>query len=92
MNIRQRMVVVVMDLAILAELAYCMYLGSFDPEFQALFLLKTYVPVAVATLYAGRKVVRMLGPVAKRDWVSPLSTCMDFPVRGAEKTADSAGS
>lgn len=76
MNTRQRIVVLMMNFLILTELVYCMYLGSLDPEYQALFLLKTYVPFALATLYAGRKVVQLMGPVPRRDWINPLSSAV----------------
>jgi len=60
MNIKQKIVVMIMDLLILAELATCMYFGMRDPEALTLFFLKTYVPLLLATILAGRLLIRRL--------------------------------
>jgi len=73
MTIKQRLTAVFMDILIVCELAYCMYLSSFDPDYQAIFLIKTYIPVALATLLLGKKIIRMMGPVAHREWINPFT-------------------
>ncbi len=56
----QRLVVVVMDILILAELTFCMYRGSAAPESMAAEFLRLYVPMLLVTVVAARLALRRL--------------------------------
>jgi hypothetical protein len=60
MNIKQKIAVVVINLLVLAELAFSIYLGSRDQDMVITFL-KIYVPALVITLFLGRVFIRKLG-------------------------------
>jgi len=60
MNIKQKLVVVIIDFLILAELAYSIYRGQRQPEEMVIIFLKTFIPLVVLTLVAGRIVIRKL--------------------------------
>ena len=60
MNIKQKIAVVVINVLILAELAFSIYLGSRDQD-MVLTFLKTYIPALVITLFLGRICIRKLG-------------------------------
>ena len=60
LNHRQRAVVVLMNLMLLAELTVCMYVGQQDPENLTLCFLKTFLPTAGATLIGARMLIRRL--------------------------------
>lgn len=61
-NFRQKLVVVVMDLLLLVELAFCIYLGKDDPEGMTATFLKTYIPMVIATLWITRRLVKKFDP------------------------------
>lgn len=61
LNGRQRTVVVMMNLMLLAELTVCMYLGQQDPDNLTVFFLKTFLPMAGATLIVARILIKRLG-------------------------------
>jgi hypothetical protein len=58
LNGRQRTVVVMMNLMLLAELTVCMYLGQQDPDNLTVFFLKTFLPVAGGTLIIARILIK----------------------------------
>ena len=60
MNLKQKMVVVLMDVLLLAELAVAIYLGVRDPDNLTVIFLKTYVPTAAVTVVAARICIRRL--------------------------------
>lgn len=60
MNIKQKMVVVLMDVLLLAELALAIYLGVRDLDNLTVVFLKTYVPAAAVTVAAARICIRRL--------------------------------
>jgi hypothetical protein len=60
LNGRQRLVVIIMDVLLLAELTVSMYIGHRDPEYMAAIFMKTFVPMAVATVIAARVLMRKL--------------------------------
>lgn len=60
LNPAQRLVVVVMDVLILAELAFCMYWGSRTPEAMASEFLRLYVPLLLVTVVGARLAMRRL--------------------------------
>ena len=64
MNVHKRLVVVIMDLLLLAELTLCMYLSAPHGKAMAAVFLKTYVPMASATGAVAWILLRRLGKVA----------------------------
>ncbi|WP_319404967.1 hypothetical protein [uncultured Desulfosarcina sp.] len=64
LNGRQRTVVVMMNLMLLAELTVCMYLGQQDPDNLTVFFLKTFLPMAGATLIIARILIKRLADCA----------------------------
>lgn len=60
LNRKQRMVVVVMNLLLLIELTYCMYAGHREPEYLAGYLLRTFLPMVIATVVIARLLIRKL--------------------------------
>ncbi len=64
LNNRQRTVVAVMNLMLLAELTACMYIGQQDPDNLTIFFLKTFLPAAGTTLVAARLLIRRLATAA----------------------------
>ncbi|MBF0550451.1 MAG: hypothetical protein HQK60_07940 [Deltaproteobacteria bacterium] len=62
MSSHQKIVVVIFDLLLLAELAFSIYLGRHDREEMAGIFLRTFVPLLVVTVisyqYAMRKLNR----------------------------------
>jgi hypothetical protein len=60
MNLRQKIAVVVINILILAELAFSLYMSSRDQD-MVLTFLKIYIPAVVATLVVGRIFIRRLG-------------------------------
>lgn len=75
MNLRQRAVVVVMDILLLAELMVCMYLGQQQGDQLTAFFLKTYLPVGAMTVLPAWYLIRRLrssGPPC--DGIDPSPT------------------
>jgi hypothetical protein len=60
LNGKQKMVVVIMDLLLVAELTYCIYAGHHNPDDMTAFFLRTFVPAAVATVVGARILMRRL--------------------------------
>jgi len=60
MNTKQKIAVVVINVLVLAELAFSIYLGSRDQD-MVLTFLKIYIPALVITLFLGRIFIRKLG-------------------------------
>lgn len=58
----QRWAVVIMDVLLLAELCFCMYLAGRNMETMVPMFLKTYVPTALVTLVGARIIIKRLGP------------------------------
>ena len=62
LTIRQRSVVIIMNIMLLAELTWAIYLGQQDPENLTAVFLRCFVPAAALTLVAARLLVRRLNP------------------------------
>jgi hypothetical protein len=60
MNPRQTMVVILVNVLLLAELTFSIYLGHQDPENMTSIFLRTFVPMVVCTLVLGRIMIRRL--------------------------------
>ena len=67
MNLRQKAVVVTMDILLLAELMVCMYLGQQQGDHLTVFFLKTYLPAGALTVLPAWYLIRRL-----RSRVRPL--------------------
>jgi hypothetical protein len=61
MNIKQKIVVAIMDVFILAELIVSIYIGHQDPENVTALFLKIYAPALLITVLVGRICIRRLG-------------------------------
>ena len=62
MNIRQKMVVVIIDILILAQLTYAVYTAQQSPSEVAFVFLKNFIPMVIVTLIAGKMALKRLGP------------------------------
>ena len=60
MNLKQRIVIVVMDGLLLTELAVSMYLGWRDPDNLTVVFLRTFLPAVVVTVVAARICIKRL--------------------------------
>jgi hypothetical protein len=58
MNIKQKFVVIIMDVLLLVELGISIYLGYRNPENLTIVFLKTYVPALIVTVVAARVMLR----------------------------------
>ena len=54
MNIKQRIVIIAMDVMLLAELALSIYLGHRQPDNLTLVFLRTYIPAMLVTVILAR--------------------------------------
>jgi hypothetical protein len=61
LNFKQKMVVVCMNLFLLAELAFSIYLGQQDKENIAAIFLSAFLPMVIVTLILARVFVRRMG-------------------------------
>jgi len=59
-NLKQALVVVTQDVLLLAELALAIYLGSRNPDDLSGIFLRTFIPLATATVFASRMAIRRL--------------------------------
>jgi hypothetical protein len=62
-NIKQKLTVVVMDILLLSELGFCVYLGHMQPEDMAAIFLRNFIPMVMITLIAARVVIRRFDKV-----------------------------
>jgi len=60
MNFKQRIVLIVMDVLILIELVFSIYLGYRNQENLTVIFLKTYIPTVTVTLIIGRVLIKRL--------------------------------
>lgn len=60
MNFKQRIVLIVMDVLILIELVFSIYLGYRNQENLTVIFLKTYIPAVTVTLIIGRVLIKRL--------------------------------
>jgi hypothetical protein len=58
LNLKQKMIVVIADVLLLAELTYSIYIGSRDPEYMTNIFLRTFIPMVVGTLVLTRLFLR----------------------------------
>ncbi len=58
MNLKQKLVVIIMDVLLLAELGLSIYVGYRDPENLTIVFLKTYVPALIVTVVAARVMLK----------------------------------
>lgn len=60
MNFRQKLAVVALDVAIIAEVCIGIYLGSQDPENLTPVFMKSFFAMAIPTLIVGTIIIRRL--------------------------------
>ena len=60
MNFKQVFVVVLMNIFLLAELAFSIYLGSQDRDNMTVVFLKVFIPMVIATLVLARVLVKRM--------------------------------
>lgn len=60
MNFKQRIVLIVMDMLILIELMFSIYLGYRNQENITIIFLKTYIPAVIVTIIVGRVFIKKL--------------------------------
>jgi len=60
LNARQKWVVVLMDLMLLAEICLSVYMGQQNPAELTAVFLKTFVPAAALTVISARIAIRFL--------------------------------
>ncbi|MDY6910102.1 MAG: hypothetical protein SWC40_09210 [Thermodesulfobacteriota bacterium] len=58
MNVKQKIVVLVMDLLLLVELTWSIYLGHGRGDEMTAVFLRTFLPLALVTVVSGRLLVR----------------------------------
>lgn len=58
MNLKQRVVVIIADIMLLAQLTYSVYVAQQTPEEISLVFMKTFFPLVLCTLIAGRYFIR----------------------------------
>ncbi|MFH1242081.1 MAG: hypothetical protein V1689_06920 [Pseudomonadota bacterium] len=58
-NLKQKVVVILMDLFLLGELTFCIYLGKQNPEDMVGAFLKTFIPMVIGTLVLGRIFIKV---------------------------------
>ncbi len=58
LNLRQIIVVILMNVFLLAELAFSIYLGHRDQENMAAIFLAYFIPMVIATLVLTRLLIR----------------------------------
>ncbi|MDO9566036.1 MAG: hypothetical protein Q7J15_04780 [Candidatus Desulfaltia sp.] len=54
MNVNQKIIVVMVDILILAELAYCIMQGKSNPEYMTPIFFKNFIPLIIATLIGSK--------------------------------------
>lgn len=60
MNFKQKLVVVMMDLALLAQLTFSIYLAQQDPAETVFVFFKAFIPMVIFTLVVGRIFIKRL--------------------------------
>jgi hypothetical protein len=60
MNFKQKIVLIVMDILILIELMFSIYLGYRNQENITVIFLKTYIPAVIVTIIIGRVFIKKL--------------------------------
>jgi hypothetical protein len=61
LNFKQKIVVILMNVFLLAEMTYSICLGKQVPEDMTLIFLKTYIPMVIGTLLLARILIRRFG-------------------------------
>lgn len=61
LNLKQKIVIILMNVFLLAEMTYSIYLGKQVPEDMTIIFLKTYIPMVIGTLLLSRVLIRRFG-------------------------------
>jgi hypothetical protein len=67
---KQKAVVAAMNLLLLSELTWAMYLGQQQPEDLTAVFLRTFIPLALVTLVGARFLLRKFRPSRAKEQVS----------------------
>ena len=62
MSFKQKIVVILTNVLLLAELTFSIYLGHQDPENMTIIFLRTFIPMVLCTLVLAKVIIRRLGP------------------------------
>lgn len=60
MNFKQKIALIIIDILILLELMFSIYLGYRNQENITVIFLKTYIPAVIVTIIIGRIFIRRL--------------------------------
>ena len=60
LNFRQKVVVIIMDVLLLAELTGCIYFGHQYQDDMTGFFLRSFIPLALVTVIASRITIRKM--------------------------------
>lgn len=60
MNLRQKVAVGILDVVIIAEVCFSIYMGSRDPENLTPIFLKTFFILAIPTLIIARIIIKRM--------------------------------
>lgn len=60
MNLRQKVAVGILDVVIIAEVCFSIYMGSRDPENLTPIFLKTFFMLAIPTLIIARIIIKRM--------------------------------
>ncbi len=61
LNSRQRLIIIIMDVLLLAEITLCIWLGSINEATMTETFIKLYVPMCLATVVMARICIRHAG-------------------------------
>jgi hypothetical protein len=67
MNFQQRITVAIMDVLILVELCFSIYLANRDPENFTPLFFKTFLPMVIPTLILAKLFIRKLRSTQARE-------------------------
>lgn len=71
LNLKQKIVVIIMDVLLLAELTYSIYLGNQNPEYLAGIFLRTFIPMMIGTIVLARIFIKRFR-TEEQVWQGPL--------------------
>jgi hypothetical protein len=63
LNSRQRIVVILMNLFLLAELTFSIFLGNQDKENMTAVFITAFLPMVLVTLVLARLLIRRMGSI-----------------------------
>ena len=58
MNLKQKMVIVIMDILLLIELGICIYFGNQNQEYITAIFLRSFLPAVILTVITARLFIK----------------------------------